>query len=419
MQPETPNPLPDIRKSYLTESIIDLLMNSKTYFSLNKRLYPKITADFPKTYILGHQFSVVNVHDPKELEKVNKDIENFIDKILWFSYRKNFPILKPTNQKTFISDTGWGCSIRVGQMLFAETLKRHMRDYLNLDISDEKIVELFDDMEQFPLKSPFSIQQIARTSAEMFNIMPGSWYRFTHVFMIFEQIYKDFAQENIPKLECLLFSDGILFFNQIYEKNTQYSKCLSCQKVSKEPFFDANLCAECKKFNKALLILICLMPGPTTLRPEALPFINSLMSSRFFVGLMGGKPGKAKYFIALDHERLVAKDPHFVQDSQAKDIGSYYTKELKYVEIRKMASSLAFGFYFKDERDWKEFECFIREEKENLEDKWLLAFEEEYKEIDVDKDVVDLEEEKMEIVEEENMVVVGFKEKFEIKSKFF
>ena len=48
-------------------------------------------------------------------------LETF-EKIIWFTYRKDFPSLMGSDVS---SDTGWGCMVRVGQMLLAQTLRRH------------------------------------------------------------------------------------------------------------------------------------------------------------------------------------------------------------------------------------------------------------------------------------------------------
>lgn len=51
---------------------------------------------------------------------------------MWITYRKNFPALlsdlnlKNQKMSDYISDTGWGCMVRVGQMAFAEGLRRHL-----------------------------------------------------------------------------------------------------------------------------------------------------------------------------------------------------------------------------------------------------------------------------------------------------
>jgi cysteine protease ATG4 len=46
----------------------------------------------------------------------------------WITYRSGFPALvNEENGASYVSDTGWGCMVRVGQMLFAEVIKHYKR----------------------------------------------------------------------------------------------------------------------------------------------------------------------------------------------------------------------------------------------------------------------------------------------------
>ena len=51
-----------------------------------------------------------------EIEHKNKLLHALFTNIIWISYRKNFtPLLPSLCGSEFISDTGWGCMIRVGK----------------------------------------------------------------------------------------------------------------------------------------------------------------------------------------------------------------------------------------------------------------------------------------------------------------
>ncbi|PNI12339.1 ATG4B isoform 18, partial [Pan troglodytes] len=79
--------------------------------------------DFPETsepvWILGRKYSIFT-----EKDEILSDVASR----LWFTYRKNFPAIGGTGPT---SDTGWGCMLRCGQMIFAQALVcRHLgRDW--------------------------------------------------------------------------------------------------------------------------------------------------------------------------------------------------------------------------------------------------------------------------------------------------
>lgn len=68
---------------------------------------------FGKAYILGKEIKLSG--DTSILNKIASNL-------LWFSYRLNFPKISPTN---IITDSGWGCTIRTAQMLFANAILIH------------------------------------------------------------------------------------------------------------------------------------------------------------------------------------------------------------------------------------------------------------------------------------------------------
>jgi cysteine protease ATG4 len=58
---------------------------------------------------------------------------------------------------SYVSDTGWGCMVRVGQMLFAQIIKHHKGLKNKTDIINQ-IIPLFND---FDKNQPFSIHRIS------------------------------------------------------------------------------------------------------------------------------------------------------------------------------------------------------------------------------------------------------------------
>jgi cysteine protease ATG4 len=77
--------------------------------------------------------------------------------LVWITYRSGFPELSNELVGSYISDTGWGCMVRVGQMLFAQIIRHHYQFKEKKDVLS--ILEYFNDAEKY---QPFSIQKIAK-----------------------------------------------------------------------------------------------------------------------------------------------------------------------------------------------------------------------------------------------------------------
>ena len=148
--------------------------------------------------------------------------------IIWFTYRKNFPILlnnKLSSVDYYVNDTGWGCMIRVCQMMMAETLKRCMKDS-NFIVSNlnEKIISLYLDCYTAPEESPFSIQNICKLLYEEFKLKPGQWFKVSNVFLVIQQIHSKYkniiferlhAIQNHTDLDMKIFLEGIIYLDKI------------------------------------------------------------------------------------------------------------------------------------------------------------------------------------------------------------
>lgn len=76
------------------------------------------------------------------------------------TYRAVFPEMDTCNGN-YVTDTGWGCMVRVGQMLMAQTLKRHLKITRKVDMLP--IFKLFND---YDANEMFSIQNISKMARE-------------------------------------------------------------------------------------------------------------------------------------------------------------------------------------------------------------------------------------------------------------
>ncbi|ORE19510.1 hypothetical protein BCV71DRAFT_242796 [Rhizopus microsporus] len=97
---------------------------------------------------------------------------------LWMTYRHNYPPIRPSNHKT---DIGWGCMLRSGQSLLANTLVIHFlgRDWRRQNQSQttwkqySRIVHWF--LDELSPRAPFSIHRIALLGKQLGKNI-GEWF---------------------------------------------------------------------------------------------------------------------------------------------------------------------------------------------------------------------------------------------------
>ena len=123
--------------------------------------------------------------------------EDFLDDFeskIWITYRSNFPAIAKSEDRnasssitlgvrlrsqfaeSFTSDTGWGCMIRSGQSLLANTLSILLldRDWRR-GSEPEKETELLTLFADHP-EAPFSIHRFVRHGSRACGKYPGEWF---------------------------------------------------------------------------------------------------------------------------------------------------------------------------------------------------------------------------------------------------
>jgi len=154
------------------------LSATQAYYSISKALrLEKVKSLFQKAeismdtsvWLVGKEYgSTSEAPDPElgrslaEQQKVMSDLLLHFQSIPYMTYRKNFAPLELNNGegKSFTNDAGWGCTLRVSQMLVALTIQRaslgsdwrlemHKIDESNSHMI--QILRMFLDSERAPL----------------------------------------------------------------------------------------------------------------------------------------------------------------------------------------------------------------------------------------------------------------------------
>jgi len=196
----------------------------------------KTREDF-KACVLGKEYKVFNKGEESQfIEEIQRKLAN----IIWFTYRRGFPKLnygKASSLDSHVSDTGWGCMIRVCQMLLAESMKRCIQsnsneiengnEFIGLNEEqkrqktdqnlNEKIISLFLDCELDPINSPFSIQTICNYLYDQFGIDSGKWLKPSTILLALQKISQDFNKTTIPKTDMAIevFLEGTVYVSEI------------------------------------------------------------------------------------------------------------------------------------------------------------------------------------------------------------
>lgn len=121
--------------------------------------------------------------------------------------------------------------------------------------------------------------------------------------------------------------------------------------------------------------------------------ILSIFQCPHNVGIIGGRPSQALYFVGSQKQDLLLLDPHQVTDSlpanneDALRYGhlSYHTNLIRKINLSKIDTTLAFGFYLRDYEAYRDFQGFLQQNKIVHRDNWLFShFEAKPKLFDID-----------------------------------
>lgn len=115
------------------------------------------------------------------------------------------------------NDIGWGCTIRVAQMMLAHTLLRHHLESYDLrklcanESSYLRVLTLMNDNAD-GAQGAFSIQNIVRMSL-IYDKFPGEWHGPGSI----SHVIKDLNRLYAPKLDFQIvhFPDGMIYYDKI------------------------------------------------------------------------------------------------------------------------------------------------------------------------------------------------------------
>lgn len=350
MQTES-EPLKEVFKSnYEVSKHVFAKLGTNFRFLLNSKLKP-LSKDFSCTLtLLGQTFAE---------SEIWLFMHHFCS-IIWVTYRENFRSVD--NSKLLNSDVGWGCTIRVGQMLLLSVLKRH------LGVPDWNLIwKIQENLES----APYSLHKIVKIGS-FFGKKPGDWYSPSSIGFVLTQLLEESPIDRLKSyisMNCVIYKDTL--YAMALGIPLEQSKTM-CRCIPNEYIDLGDVCSSCnqqiisRKWENSLFVQLPIMLGMEFLMDEYVETLKFFLSLRQIAGIVGGKPRMALFIVGYSENQFIVLDPHLVQNSPRSELEfkkmltSYHCKTPMILDFSEIESSFNIGFYFEDEESWLEFEWKIK-----------------------------------------------------------
>ncbi|EHY58296.1 Cysteine protease atg4 [Exophiala dermatitidis] len=323
-------------------------------------------------------------NDPSDGGWPHAFLDDFESRI-WMTYRSNFtPIPRSqepsrassmsfsvrlrnlTEREGFTSDTGWGCMIRSGQSLLANTLmllhlgRDWRRDHTHTPTtSDSKpsssssstkreaeILSLFADSPD----APFSIHRFVQHGASACGKHPGQWFGPSATASCIRELSTECAAAGL----------------RVYVTP-------SASELYEDRFRSIAAASPSDPTIKPTLILFGIRLGLDRITPVYHEALKSSLTYPQSIGIAGGRPSSSHYFVGCQGDLFFYLDPHETRpalphhaspaDYSEEEIATCHTRRLRGLRINEMDPSMLIGFLIKDEADWEDWKRRIKEVK--------------------------------------------------------
>lgn len=406
---------------------------SSSFTSIKDNLMYTNFSFFQSTPIKLIKQTYINMFDKQFNPKTHlTKLIKYLNIIILMTYRSNFkPIINSINQSKYVSDCGWGCMVRSGQMMLAKAILDYKlynidKFYKSSEVSfskdcfylliDDSILNkikvdtlmLFldnpvtlgdvSDIEEYfqyikisltakdsssPIPSsyeksltssledkinpPFSIRNIFDLGRIILNKEPGEWFSDVNLIKIFCAIQLNF--KIMKDLEFFNFIEGFVDERQILQK------CFTTSKNNALPFESITRRGKNYYYKKNGIIFVSVRIGLQNIDKEYLnaSSIEKIFNIKNNLGIIGGKPNKAFYFIGLCDEGLMYLDPHINQEA-IKDKNNlridtnfftYKVRNIYSIKINQLSPCFTLGFIFKNLDEYEnlinDFEIYQKE----------------------------------------------------------
>ncbi|XP_034563115.1 cysteine protease ATG4C [Notolabrus celidotus] len=323
---------------------------------------------------------------------------------LWLTYREEFP---PLPGSTLTSDCGWGCMLRAGQMMLAQALMLHFmgRDWtwseaLALQPLDtetrtttaaKRLVASLESSLQGPHRSsskrsqsvnqaqaPGSAEEADAHLKDMYHStlvswfgdspsaqlgihrlvrlgltmgkQAGDWYGPAVVAHIVKKAVEEAMDPGLAGITAYVSQDCTVYSADVIDSHrAPRDGQASTSPQNNQPVPSSS---------RAVIILVPVRLGGEKTNPDYFNFTKSILSLEYCIGIIGGKPKQACYFVGFQDDSLIYMDPHYCQsfvDVSTSDfpLQSYHCPSPKKMPFSKMDPSCTIGFYSRSVQDFE------------------------------------------------------------------
>lgn len=242
-------------------------------------------------------------------------MKKYMSSRFWFTYRRDFSPIGGTGPT---SDQGWGCMLRCAQMLLGEVLlRRHIGRHFEWDIETtsvvyEKILQMFFD-EKDALYSIHQIAQMGVTEGKEIS----KWFGPNTAAQVLKKltIFDDWSNVAVHvALDNILVKEDALTMATTYPSEDAVKLIMENGQVEKH---HATITSKEGEW-RPLLLMIPLRLGLTSINTCYLPAIQEFFKLPQCVGIIGGKPNLAHYFVGIAGTKLFYLDPHYCRPKTSK-----------------------------------------------------------------------------------------------------
>ena len=298
---------------------------------------------------------------------------NDFESRIWLTYRSNFPPIPKSADPSatsgmslglrlksqlsgptgFTSDSGWGCMIRSGQSILANTLALLYfgRDWrrpevasttadefsTDTELEEKRLISLFADHPS----APFSIHNFVAHGATACGTHPGQWFGPSATAACIQALASAHVESN---LRVYVTGDG---------PNIYCDALLKVARRGGDTFLPT-------------LLLVGTRLGIDRITPVYRDALAASLKMPQSVGIAGGRPSSSHYFVGVqDTTSFFYLDPHTTRPAlvhhedpaqyTSADVATCHTRRLRRCGVEEMDPSMLIAFLFKNEQDWDDW----------------------------------------------------------------